>query len=158
MSLTLIQSQHCKATRISLFAQCHVLFWLFASITTFIESKFSVRNHMSVAEWADTYAIHQWQILWSRSRTLTWVGFEPTTTEFLSNTLNHWTLRPWVQLAFRANFVQLLQFHLLFSVIFHFGSLPSSVTELSKFSVGNRMGVAESADTYDVHHWQILWK
>ena len=31
------------------------------------------------------------------------------------------TLQQWVQLALRANFVQLLQFHLLFSVTFHFG-------------------------------------
>ena len=38
------------------------------------------------------------------------VGFEPMTTEFRS-----------VQLALRANFVQLLQFHHLFSVQFHFG-------------------------------------
>ena len=37
---------------------------------------------MSVAEWANTYDIHHWQILWSSYGKLTWVGFEPTTTEF----------------------------------------------------------------------------
>ena len=38
---------------------------------------------MSVAEWADTYGIHHWRILWSSYRKLAWVGFEPTTTESL---------------------------------------------------------------------------
>ena len=32
-------------------------------------------------------------------------------TEFRSDTLTVWAIRPWVQLALRANFVQLLQFH-----------------------------------------------
>ena len=52
---------------------------------------------------------------------LAWVGFEPTTTEFRSYALTDWAIRPWVQLALRANFVQLLQFHRLFSVTVHFG-------------------------------------
>ena len=51
---------------------------------------------------------------WSSYRKLAWVGFEPTTTEFRSDALTDWAIRPWVQLTFRANFVQLLQFHLLF--------------------------------------------
>ena len=49
------------------------------------------------------------------------MGFEPTTTEFRSDTLTDWAIRPLVQLAFRANFVQLLHFHHLFNVWFHFG-------------------------------------
>ena len=36
---------------------------------------------MSVAEWADTYGIHHWRILWSRGRSLAGVGFENTITE-----------------------------------------------------------------------------
>ena len=40
------------------------------------------------------------------------MGFEPTTTEFRSDALTDWAIRPWVQLALRDNFVQLLQFHL----------------------------------------------
>ena len=32
-------------------------------------------------------------------------------TEFRSDALTVWAIRPWVQLALRANFVQLLQFH-----------------------------------------------
>ena len=31
---------------------------------------------MSVAERADTYGIHHWQILWSNYRKLAWVGFD----------------------------------------------------------------------------------
>ena len=84
-------------------------------------SSFCWGNHISVAEWVDTYRIHHWRILWSGYRKLAWVGFEPTTSEFRSDALTDWVIRPWVQLALRANFVQLLQFHRLFSVTFHFG-------------------------------------
>ena len=48
---------------------------------------------MSVARWADTYGIHHWQILWSSYRKLSWVGFELTTTEFLSDALTDWAIR-----------------------------------------------------------------
>ena len=44
---------------------------------------------------------------------LAWLRFEHTTTEFRLDALNDWAIRPWVKLALRANFVQLLQFHLL---------------------------------------------
>ena len=57
---------------------------------------------------------------------LAWVGFEPTTTEFRSYALSDWAIRPWVQPALRANFVQTRQFHCLFSVLFQFGCLLSS--------------------------------
>ena len=52
------------------------------------------------------------RIFRSSYRKLVWVGFEPTTTEFRSDVLTDWAIRPWVQLTLRANFVQLLQFHL----------------------------------------------
>ena len=58
------------------------------------------------------YGIDHWWIFRSSYRKLAWVGFEPTTTEFRSDALTDWAIRPWVQLALRANFVQLLQFHL----------------------------------------------
>ena len=58
------------------------------------------------------YGIHHWLILWSSYRKLDWMGFEPTTTEFRSDALNDWAIRPRVELALRANFVQLFQFHL----------------------------------------------
>ena len=68
------------------------------------------------------YGIHHWQILWSSCRKLAWVEFEPTTTKFRSHALTDWAIIwPRVQLRLRANFVQLLQFHRLFSVTFHFG-------------------------------------
>ena len=35
---------------------------------------------------------------------LAWVGFEPMTTEFCSDTLTDWAIRPWVQLALRPFF------------------------------------------------------
>ena len=36
--------------------------------------------------------------------------YEPTTTDFCSEDLSDWAIRPWVQLTLIANFVQLLQF------------------------------------------------
>ena len=42
--------------------------------------------------------------IWRSYRKLAWVGFEPTTTEFRSDALTDWAIRPWVQLALRANF------------------------------------------------------
>ena len=47
------------------------------------------------------YGTHHWRILWSSYRKLAWVGFEPTTTEFRSDALTDWAIRPWVQLALR---------------------------------------------------------
>ena len=38
-------------------------------------------------------------ILWSSNRKLAWVGFEPTTTEFRSDALTDWAIRPWPQVA-----------------------------------------------------------
>ena len=71
------------------------------------------------------------------------VGFEPTTTEFRSDALTNWAIRPWVQLALRANFVRLLQFHHLFSVEFHFNYYLHQSPRLFwlKFSWGNHMSV-----------------
>ena len=71
----------------------------------------AVQSHASYAE----ACIHHWRILWNSNRKLTWVRFEPMTTEFCSDALTNWAIRPRVQLALRANFVQLLQFHGLFS-------------------------------------------
>ena len=51
-------------------------------------------------------------------RKLARLRFEPMTTEFCLDALTDWAIRPWVQLALRASFVQLLQFHWLFSVIY----------------------------------------
>ena len=62
------------------------------------ELNISWGNHMSVAEWADTYGIHHWRTPWISYRKLTWVGFEPTSTEFRLDTLTDWAIRPWVQL------------------------------------------------------------
>ena len=49
------------------------------------------------------------------------MGFEHTTTEFYSDALTNCAIRPLVQLALRVNFVQLFQFHGLFTVRFDFG-------------------------------------
>ena len=38
------------------------------------------------------YGIHHRKILWSSYRKLAWVGFEPTTTEFRSDTITDWAI------------------------------------------------------------------
>ena len=71
---------------------------------------------MSVAEWIDTYDIRQWRIIWSSYRKLVRKGFEPTTTEFLSDTLTDWAIRSWnCFLSFKVFLISNCQFHLSFS-------------------------------------------
>ena len=70
----------------------------------------SLHGRISVCE--SPYSLHiscsdHWTIPRSSYRKLTWVGFEPTTTEFRSDTLTNWPVEPWVWLAFRVNFAQL---------------------------------------------------
>ena len=65
--------------------------------------------------------IHHWRIRWSSFIKLNWVGFESKTTKFRPDAITQWAIRPWVQLALRANLLQLFQFHRLFTVRFHFG-------------------------------------
>ena len=49
---------------------------------------------MSLPKWTDRYGIHHWTILRSSYRKLAWVGFKPITTEFCSNALTDWAIRP----------------------------------------------------------------
>ena len=117
-------------------------------------------NHMSVAEWPDTYGIHHWQIVQNSYRKLTW-GWAWTDDHWIllrrSNQLsyqvmspyrtqNHlctatpisstnWAIRWWVHIALRTTFVQLIQLHHLFSVTFHFGYVPSLVTGIISIEV-----------------------
>ena len=160
INLTCTQGQFFTATPVSLFVQCHISFRPFALVSHDVYlSKCSVGNHVSVAQWADTYGIHHWRIFWMSYRKLFWGGFEPTNTKPCLDALSDWAMTPWVQLPLRPNFVQPLQFHNLFSVTFHFGRLPSSVATFIylKFSGGSRMSVAEWDDTYGIGHWRVLW-
>ena len=91
-------------------------------------------------------------------RKLAWVGFEPMTTEFRSDALTDWAIRPWVQLALRANFVQLLQFH-LFVQCSRFISAIAFVSRHICFKRNLAQVItlaAEWIDTYGIHHWRIL--
>ena len=95
-----------------LFVQCSHFISVFAFVSRHICFKQSLAYVITlVAEWIDTYGIQHWRIFRSSCRKLTWVGFEPTITEFRSDALTDWTIRPWVQLTLAAYFVQLLQFH-----------------------------------------------
>ena len=63
------------------------------------QSKCDRGNHVSVAEYIDAYVIHHWRVFRSSYRKLAWVGFEPTISEFHSDALNVWAIRPWVWLS-----------------------------------------------------------
>ena len=95
---------------------------------------------------------------WSSYRKLAWMGFEPTTTEFCSNALTNWAIRPWVQLAHRANFVQLLQFH-LFVQCSHFIPAIAFISHHIYFKQNLAQVitlVVEWIDTYGIHQWRIF--
>ena len=86
------------------------------------------------------------------------MGFEPMTTEFGLDTLTDRVIRPWVQLALRANFMQLLQFqlfvqysHLVFAIVFVIRHIcfKKSLTPLITL-------VSERIDTYGIHNWRIF--
>ena len=66
--------------------------------------KWILNNLANLAKWLYIYDIHHWKIFRSSYRKLAWVGFEPKTTEFRSDALTDWAIRPWVQLALRVNF------------------------------------------------------
>ena len=108
-SSTRTQSQLCTDTPIS--SLCSVFTFHFSLCLCqsphLLQVK-SRRGNPVVAEWIDTHGIQHWRIFRSSYRKLAWVGFETTTTEFRLDALTEWAIRPWVQLAIRANFVQLL--------------------------------------------------
>ena len=86
------------------------------------------------------------------------MGFESRTTEFRSDALTDWAISPWVQLALRVNFVQLLQFH-LFVQCFCFISVFAFVSRHICFKwrlVQVITLVVEWIDTYSIHHWSIF--
>ena len=104
------------------------------------------------------YGIHHRNFLRKSYRKLAWVGFETTTTEFRSDVLTYWVIRPWVQLALRANFVQLLQFH-LFVQCSHFISAIAFVSHHICFKRNLAQVITLAAqwiDTYGIHHWRIF--
>ena len=107
-SLTRSQRLLCTTTPIS--SLCSVItfqFGLFAFVSRHICFKQSFAQVITLAvEWIDTYGIHHWRSFITSYLNLTWVGFESRTTEFRSDALTDLAIRPWVQLALRANLVQ----------------------------------------------------
>ena len=115
MNSTVSQSQLCTATPISFFVQCSRFILVFALVSFHICFLASLAQVITlVVESIDTYGIHHRKIFRSSYKKLAWAGFEPKTTEFCLDALTYWVIRPWAQLALRANFEQLLQFHLFY--------------------------------------------
>ena len=81
--------------------------------------KFFKGNHISVAEWADTYGILYWRIFRASNRKLSCMGLEATITILCLDALTNWAIRPGFQIGLRTNFVQLLQ-SFIFCSIFSF--------------------------------------
>ena len=69
------------------------------SVFTFVSLNNCLKQSLAqviplVDEWIDTYGIHQSRISRSSYWKLVWVGFEPKNTEFFSDTLTEWAIRP----------------------------------------------------------------
>ena len=95
---------------------------------------------------------------WSNYRKLAWVELETMTTKFRSDALTDWAIRPWVQVVLRANFVQLLQFH-LFVQCSHFNSAIAFVSRhiCFKRNLAQEITLAvEWIDTYGIYHWRTF--
>ena len=123
----------------------------------FFEAKSHTGNHVSSG--INRYIWYSpLNDFWSSYRKLAWMGFEPMTTEFGLDALTDRAIRPWVQLALRANFMQLLQFqlfvqysHLVLVIVFISQHIcfKNSLAPLITL-------VAEWIDTYDIHNWRIF--
>ena len=80
------------------------------------------------------------------------------TTEFCSDALTNWAITPWVQLALRANFVQLLLFHyfvhcsrVLLATAFANRHIRFKRTLAQIITL-----TAEWINTHGIHHWMIF--
>ena len=110
-----VRANFIQLLQFHLFGQCSCFISVFVFFSRHICFKQSLAQVITlVVKWIDTYGIHHCMIFRSSYRKLAWVVFEPTTSEFRSDALTNWTIRPWVQLTVRANFIQLLQFDLFF--------------------------------------------
>ena len=129
------------------FARCHI------SFTQNLEQVFTF-----AAEWSDTYGIQHWRIFRSSNRKVAWVRFEPTTTEFCSDALTKWAIKPWVQLRLRAIFVQLLLFHLVVQCSHLISAMVFVSRHIScKANLAQVITLAaECINTYGIQHWRIF--
>ena len=141
-----------------LFAQFSHFIFVVPFVNHYISFKQNVAPLITLAvEWIDTYAIQHWKIFRSSYRKLAWVGFEPTTTEICSDAPTNWAIKPWVQLALRANFVQLLLFHLLVQFSHFISAVAFVIRHICfKQNVAQVITLAvELIDTYGIQHWRI---
>ena len=160
-----LRANYAKLLQFHLFVQCPHFISVIALVSCHICFKPNLSQVITlVVEWIDTYGINHWRIFTSSYRKLAWVGFEPMTTEFCSDALTDWAIRPWVQLTLRANFVQSLLFHL-----FVFTSLCAqcshSILAIAfaschicfKWNSARVITlVAEWINAYGIHHWRIF--
>ena len=86
------------------------------------------------------------------------LAFEPTTNEFHSDALTDSAVRPWIQLALRANILQVLQFHVFFSVRFHFGYCLCQLPHLLKFCTGNYIRIADIYIYIYIYIYRQYWQ
>ena len=79
------------------------------------------------------------------------------TTEIRSDALHNWAITPWVQLALKASFVQLVQFRLLIQFLRYISVFPFVRSHICfKPSLALKITlVAEWIDTYGIHHRKI---
>ena len=103
------------------------------------------------------YGIHHRRISRSSCRKLAWVIFELMTTEFCSYPLTNWAIRPWFQLWFRANFLQILHFHLIVQRLCFISAIAFNHHICFKWSLRQVITLVEEwIKTCGIHHWRIF--
>ena len=113
---------------------------------------------MLVVEGIRTYGAYLSFKDFLKSRILTWVEFQPTSTEFHLDVQRDWSVMSQVQLVLRDNFVQQLLFHL--SVKYSsFISLIFFVSRHTYFMWNLAQVITLSEEwinRYGIHHWRTF--
>ena len=99
-------------------------------VVTFATIEILLKQSHECRGLTDTFVIHHWKIARKSYIKLSRVGVQFTTTDR--------AIRPRIQLTLRVNFVNLPQFHLLFSFQVLFWSLSLLVTTLTTIEISHR--------------------
>ena len=89
---------------------------------------------------------------------LAWVGFELMTSEFRSDALTTWAIRPGVELTLRANFVQLLLFHLFVQFSHFILAVAFAIRHICfKWNLAQVITLAPKwINAYGIQHWRTF--
>ena len=111
-----------------------------------------------VVEWSEIYGIHHWEPFTSSFWNSAWLRFEPTTTEFSSDALIDWFIRPLSSTHLQSQLCPALQFHLFVHCsrfIFSFAFISCHICFKWGFAQVIIL-LVEGTDTYGISQWIIF--